>query len=76
MERRTIRGLHTFLVHLPSGVDPVPMFTGITLYGVDCDETVHLLHYLLSVPVIFYFMARRLFAFLEEILYEGLPPDD
>ena len=49
-ERRTVRGLHSFLSNLSSGVDPVPVFERLCLLGFDRDGTVHLMHSLFSVP--------------------------
>ena len=42
--------MHSFLVHLASGVDPVPNFERVGILQVDPDGTVHLLHSLFSVP--------------------------
>ena len=43
-ELRSGRGLHAFLGHLNSGVDPSPGQERLELLGVDRDETVHTLH--------------------------------
>ena len=61
-EKRSGRGVNSFLDHLASGVDPVLGFERVDLLQVDPDGTVHLLHPMFSVPVDPYSMARRLFA--------------
>ena len=61
-EKRSDRGVHAFLVHLASRVDPVPGFEQVALLQVDPDGMVHLLHLLFSVPVGLYSTAWRLFA--------------
>ena len=73
-ERRTVRGLYSFLSHLVSGVDPVPGFERICLIWVDPDRMLHLMHLLFSVPVGLYSTARRLFDCVGELNEEGLPP--
>ena len=73
-DRRSSQGIQYFLIHLASRVDPVPGFEHISLLGFDQEGTVYLLHLLLFVSVGLYYMARRIFACLEELLYEGLPP--
>ena len=73
MERRAGRGLHYFLRHLDSGVDPVPRFERLSLLGVSQDGTVNLLHSLLSVTVGFYSMAQWIFACLVELTEAGFP---
>ena len=73
MEQCTGRGLHAFLSNLAYGVEPVPGFPGITLFGVDRYRTVHLTHSLLSIPVGMYSTSRRLFSCLGELPDEGLP---
>ena len=72
LEKRSGRGLHSFLAHLESWVDPVPDFERVALFQVDLDKTVHLMHSLLSVPVGLYSTARRLFACCGELPLEGL----
>ena len=61
-EKRSRRGLHSFLEHIELGVDPVPGMERIFLLGVDQYGTVYLLHSLFSVPVDLYSKTRRLFA--------------
>ena len=45
------RGLRAFLGHLTASVYPVPIFSNLALLSVNQDGTVHLLHYLLFLPV-------------------------
>ena len=61
-EKRSCRGVHSFLARLASRVDPVPGFERVGLLQVDLDGTVHVLPSMFSVPVDLYFTARRLFA--------------
>ena len=63
LEKRSVRGVNSFLAHLASGVDPVPGFDRVGLLQVDPDGTVHVLHSILSVPVDLYSTARRLFVY-------------
>ena len=51
MEKSTGRGLHYFLGHLASRVDPVPRFESLTLIGTNQGETVRLLYSLFYVQV-------------------------
>ena len=48
-EKHLGQGIHSFLVHIFSGVDHIPGLERVTLVGVDPDIVVHLLHSLLSV---------------------------
>ena len=48
-EKWSIRGVHSSLAHLASGVDPVPGFEWVVLLPVEPDGTVHFLHSLFSV---------------------------
>ena len=50
-EKRSRWGVHYFLAHLVSGVDPVPSFERVELLQVDPDGTVHVLPSMFSVPV-------------------------
>ena len=53
------------------------LFTGlekITLLGVDRDRMVHLLKFLLSIPVSLFLTIQRLFACMGELPTEPLPP--
>ena len=43
--------MHSFLAHLASGVDPVPGFERVGILQVNPDGTVHVLHFMFSVPV-------------------------
>ena len=61
-EKRSGRGVHCFLAHLASRVDPVPGFERVVLLQVDPDRTVYILHSLFSFLVDLYSMAWRLFA--------------
>ena len=54
-EKRSGRGVHSFLAHIASGVDMVPGFEGVAILQVDLDGTVHLMHLLFSVPVGMYY---------------------
>ena len=73
IEKRSGRGVHSFLAYLASGVDPVPGFERVVLLQVDLDGTVHLLHLLFSVPAGLYSTAWRLFTCRGELPNEGLP---
>ena len=73
LELRTWRGLHAFLRHITSGVDPVPGMERLTLLGVDRDDTMDLLHLLFSIPVGPYSANWRLLAFVRDIPSEGIP---
>ena len=68
------RGLHAFLSHFASGLDPVPGLERLALILVDSDGTVNILHSLFSVPVGPYYTDRRLLAFSGELPPESLPP--
>ena len=72
--KRYGHGLHSFLSHLASGVDPVPGFDQVTLLQLYPEGMVHLLHVLLSVLVGPYYTAWRLFACHVELPTKGLPP--
>ena len=65
--------MHAFLIHLASGVDPVPRIDCITFLGVDQEVTVHLLHSLFFVPYILYSKNWRLFTRVGGIPGKGLP---
>ena len=69
-------GLHSFLSHLASGIDPVPGFEKLCLLGVDWEGTVHLMHLLFSIPVDLYSTSRRLFACIGKLPDEYLPAMD
>ena len=56
-EKRSNRGVYSFLSHLASRVYPVPGFEWVVLLQVDPDGIVHVLHSLLSVPVDLYYTA-------------------
>ena len=73
-EKRSRRGLHSFLEHIELGVDPVPGMERIFLLGVDQYGTVYLLHSLFSVPVDLYSKTRRLFACQGDMPGETPPP--
>ena len=74
IEKSSGRGLHSFLDHLASGVDPVLVFERVALLKVNPDGTVHLLHSLFSVPVGLYSNSRWIFACCGEPHSESLPP--
>ena len=73
-ELRSLQGLHIFLSHLASRLEPAPGLERLALLGVDRDETMHILHSFFSVPVKWYSTERRLLAFSGEISMEWLPP--
>ena len=50
-EKRYGCGVHSFLDHLASGVDPVPGLEWMALLQIDPYGTVHLLHLLFSVQI-------------------------
>ena len=60
-EKRSGRGVHSFLVHLASGVATVSGFKRVILLQVDPDRTVHVLHSLLSLLVNLYSTAQQIF---------------
>ena len=61
-EKRLVRGNHSFLEQLLSGVDLIPCLDWVTLVRFDPDVMVHLLHSLFSVRFYLYSTSRRLFA--------------
>ena len=68
------RGLHTFLCHLDSGLDPVPWLDPLVFLGIDPYGMVHLLlHSFLSVLVVTYAADRRLLDFIVNLPPEGIP---
>ena len=71
-ERHSGQGIHNFLGQLESGVDTFTGLERITLLGVDRDRMVHLLKFLLSIPVSLFLTIRRLFACMGELPTE--PP--
>ena len=73
-EERSSRGLHSFLAHLELGEVPVLGLEQVTLVGVELDGQGHLVHTLFSVQVNVYLTECHLFACLEELPAEGLPP--
>ena len=73
-EKRSGRGVQSFLANLASREDLFPGFERMWLLQLDPDVTVHILHSMLSVPVNLYSMYQSLFAFWEELPLEGLPP--
>ena len=72
--KRSGRGIHSFLAHLKSGVDPVPGLDRVTVVRVDPDRRVHLMHSLFSFRVELYSTQPHLFAGLGNLPPEGLPP--
>ena len=48
-EKCLVRGIHSFLAQIVSGVDPVLGLEQVTVVGVDLDGRVHLMHSLLYV---------------------------
>ena len=72
-EKRSIRGIHSFLAQLESGVDPVPGLERVTLVWVEPDRIVYLMHLLLSVWVDIYLTSQCMFACLGKLPAEGLP---
>ena len=73
-DKRSGRGIHSFLAQLAWRVDHVPGLERLILVGVDPNIMVHLLHSLLSVPVDLYSTILRLFACWGELSAKGLPP--
>ena len=73
-DKRSGRGVHSFLVNLASRVDPVPGFERVVLLQFDPDGTVHFLHSIFSVLVDLYSMDQRIFAFWIELPLKGIPP--
>ena len=61
-EKRSGQGIHSFLVQLESGVDPVPGLDRVTVVGVDPDGRVHLMHSLFYVQVDLYLTLQCMFA--------------
>ena len=61
-EKRSGRGIQSFLVQLELGVDPVSGLEQVTVFGVDPDRRVHLFHLLFSVRVGLYSTLRCMFA--------------
>ena len=60
-EKRSGQGMHSFLSHLASRVEPVPGFERLALFLVNLDGTVHLLQSLFFVPVGLYSTDQGLF---------------
>ena len=73
MDNRAGLGIHSFLSHLASGVDPVPGLDQLELLGVYQDGMLHLLHSLFSIPVDLYSSTRHIFACRGEQPNEVLP---
>ena len=73
LEKRSGRGIHSFLDQLASGVDPVPGLERLTFVGADPYGMVHLMHLLFCVWVDIYSNSRRLFGCLVKLIIEGLP---
>ena len=73
-EKRSGRGIHTFLAQLASGVDPVPGLEQETVVRVYPDRRVHLMLSIFSVQFDLYLTQRRLFACLGELPAKVLPP--
>ena len=71
---RARQGIHVFLGHLPSRVDPVPGLERLTPLMFDCDRMVHLLHLFFYIPVGPYSTDWRLLALAGELPLEGLTP--
>ena len=61
-EKHSGRGIQSFLVQLELGVDPVSGLEQVTVFGVDPDRRVHLVHLLFSVRVGLYSTLRCMFA--------------
>ena len=61
LDKRSVRGLHSFLAQLALGVDHIPGLDRVNLLGVDPDGMVHLFHSLLSVLIDIYSTSRCLF---------------
>ena len=73
-EKRSGRGVHYFLAHLASRMDPVPGFDQVALLQVNPDGTVHLLNSYFTVLVGLYSTARRVFACCRYLPKKGLLP--
>ena len=61
LDKRSGRGIQSFLAHIPLGVDHIPGLDRVNLLGVDPDGMVHLFHSLLSVLIDIYSTSRCLF---------------
>ena len=72
-EKRSGRGIHSFLGHIASGVDTVPGFERVACLQVEPGRTVHLLHLLFSVQVGLYSTAWWILACHGELPSTGLP---
>ena len=55
LDKRSGRGIHSFLAQVVSGVEPSPGLERVLIIGVYQDETVHLLYLLFSVLVDLYY---------------------
>ena len=73
-EKRSNRGIQSFLEQLASGVDPVPVMERVMVVVVEPDGRVNLMHFLFSVQVELYSTQRRMFACLGELPAKGIPP--
>ena len=74
LEKRLVRGVHSFLAQLKSVVEIVPRLEQVTLVRINSDVMLHLMHLVLSVWVDMYSTSRHIFACLGELTAEGLPP--
>ena len=73
-EKRSGRGIHSFLAQLTSGVDPVPVLERVTVVRVNPGGRVNIMHLLFSVRVELYLTQRLLFTCLGNLPTEVLPP--
>ena len=65
------RGIHAFLGHLASGVDPTLGLERLNLLGAERDGTVHVFHLFFSIPVGTYATTRWLYVFSGDLPTEG-----
>ena len=73
-DKRSDRGIHSFLVQIASGLDLIPGLEEATLVRVDPAGMVYLLHSLLFVQVCLYLTSQSFFAYWGELPVKVLPP--
>ena len=73
-EKRSGRGIHSFLAHLALGVDLITGLKGVNLVRFNPDGMVNLLHSLLSVRFDLYSASQRIFAYWGGSAFQGPPP--
>ena len=72
-EIRSVRGNHSLLAQLASGLDLILCLERVNLVGVDLDRMLHLFHALFFVWVDLYSTIRRIFSYRRKMHVEGLP---